>query len=266
MRLDLHCHTKEGSLDGVASVESYVKKLIELGYDGMLITDHNSYKGYDHWLQIKNSIYSECPKSKDFVVLRGIEYDTLNAGHMIIVLPEGVSMSMFEARGLSAQRLTELVHELGGIIGPAHPYGTGFFAIMNTRFGKNHPEYLKEFDFVETFNGKTSKIGNEMAYLLAKKYKKPQWAGSDSHKIVDVGKAFAIFQENISNNNDLIAYVKSNKRIIVGGEHYAKLHRFYSKFVEECGIIGYWIYNKLGAIYKLPARRIARRQYLHQRR
>ena len=42
MKLDMHCHTKEGSLDGKVSIEEYIVRLKELGYDGMLITDHNS--------------------------------------------------------------------------------------------------------------------------------------------------------------------------------------------------------------------------------
>ena len=46
MNLDMHCHTKEGSLDGKVSIEDYITRLEELGYDGMLVTDHNSYNGY----------------------------------------------------------------------------------------------------------------------------------------------------------------------------------------------------------------------------
>ena len=49
MKLDMHCHTKEGSLDGKVSIEDYITRLEELGYDGMLVTDHNSYNGYREW-------------------------------------------------------------------------------------------------------------------------------------------------------------------------------------------------------------------------
>ena len=45
MKFDLHCHTKEGSLDSKVSVQEYVYKFMTLGYDGFMISDHNSYKG-----------------------------------------------------------------------------------------------------------------------------------------------------------------------------------------------------------------------------
>ena len=49
MKLDMHCHVKEGSIDSKVSLDEYIKKLKEHGFDGMLITDHDTYKGYRHW-------------------------------------------------------------------------------------------------------------------------------------------------------------------------------------------------------------------------
>jgi hypothetical protein len=265
MKMDLHCHTREGSLDGIASIASYVGRLMELGYDGMLVTDHNSYKGYEHWLKIKDDIIRDMPEARRFTVLRGIEYDTYNSGHMLIVLPENVTSTVLLARGLSATKLIKVVHELGGIIGPAHPYGTGYYAIMNTRLGRKHVEVMADFDFVETFNGKTSKLGNDLAALLAKRYDKPAWAGSDSHRVKDIGKVYALFDGEIRNNDDLIEYVRSGKCVEVGGQHNFKLHSLRNRIVEKCGIAGYWVYNKWGAFYRFPARKRARRTYLSNR-
>ena len=261
MKMDMHCHTKEGSLDALASMEEYVERLMELGYDGMMITDHNSYKGYENWLRVEKNIQAKLPEGKRFVVLKGIEYDTHNSGHMIIVLPDGVSSRIFEARGLSVEQLQKIVHELGGIIGPAHPYGNGYYAIMRTHKGKKHPEILEKFDFIETFNGKTSLFGNNMADILAKRYNKPGIAGSDSHIMKDMGKVYTIFKEDINCNNDLIDYILAEKQIQVGGEAYKKLYRFYTRFVEKCGIGGYWVYNKVGTVYRTPARKRAKKEF-----
>ena len=49
MKFDMHCHTKEGSIDGKVPIEEYITELERLGYQGMLITDHNSYNGYRWW-------------------------------------------------------------------------------------------------------------------------------------------------------------------------------------------------------------------------
>ena len=82
VKFDMHCHTKEGSLDGKVEIEEYIRILKEKGYQGMLVSDHNSYNGYRYWRDhIKGKKYT------DFVVLKGIEYDTNNAGHFLVILP-----------------------------------------------------------------------------------------------------------------------------------------------------------------------------------
>ena len=102
MKIDMHCHVKEGSVDSKVSLEEYITLLKEKGFDGMLITDHNTYKGYRYWKE-----HIKGKKHTDFVVLKGIEYDTSDAGHIIVIMPEGVKMRMLEMRGLPAAVLIE---------------------------------------------------------------------------------------------------------------------------------------------------------------
>ena len=79
MKLDMHCHVKEGSIDSKVSLDEYITLLKERGFDGMLITDHDTYKGYRHWkYQMKGKVHD------DFVVLKGIEYDTCDGGHILL--------------------------------------------------------------------------------------------------------------------------------------------------------------------------------------
>jgi hypothetical protein len=127
MKFDMHCHTKEGSLDGKVSVEQYISLLQKKGFDGMLITDHNSYNGYRAW---NNTLKGK--KYKDFVVLKGIEYDTIDAGHILVILPEDVKLKIMELRGLPVQFLIDIIHKNGGILGPAHPCGEKFLSITHT--------------------------------------------------------------------------------------------------------------------------------------
>lgn len=83
MKLDMHCHVKEGSIDSRVSLDEYITILKEQGFQGMLITDHDTYKGYRYW---KKNMRGK--KHTDFVVLKGIEYDTCDAGHIIVIMPE----------------------------------------------------------------------------------------------------------------------------------------------------------------------------------
>lgn len=84
MKLDMHCHVKEGSIDSKVSLDEYITKLKEEGFDGMLITDHDTYNGYRHW---KNTMKGKA--HEDFVVLKGIECDTAGAGYLSVLCRKG---------------------------------------------------------------------------------------------------------------------------------------------------------------------------------
>ena len=81
VKFDMHCHTAEGSVDAKVGIDDYIKILKSKGFNGMVVTDHDSYDGYDAYL-------SYGKKYDDFVVLRGIEYDSLEFGHFIVILPQ----------------------------------------------------------------------------------------------------------------------------------------------------------------------------------
>ena len=63
------------------------------------------------------------------MVLKGIEYDTRNGGHVLVILPDGVDCPLLEKQGLGLRKLAHIVHEMGGVIGAAHPFGYGYFAL-----------------------------------------------------------------------------------------------------------------------------------------
>ena len=87
MKIDMHCHVKEGSIDSKVSLEDYITLLKKKGFQGMVITDHNTYNGYRYWKNhMKGKVHT------DFVVLKGIEYDTRDEGHILVIMPEGVKM------------------------------------------------------------------------------------------------------------------------------------------------------------------------------
>ena len=53
---------------------------------------------------------------KTLLCLKGIEYDTLDAGHIICIMPEGVKMRLLEVKGLPVSVLIDFVHRHGGIL------------------------------------------------------------------------------------------------------------------------------------------------------
>ena len=251
MKLDMHCHVKEGSVDSKVSLDEYITKLKANGFDGMLITDHDTYKGYRHWkYQMKGQVH------EDFVVLKGIEYDTCDAGHIICIMPEGVKMRLLEIRGLPVSVLIDFVHKNGGILGPAHPCGEKYMSFTNTKRFFKSPELIKRFDFIEAFNACEPEASNEGAMKLAKKYKKPGIGGSDAHKIDCVSKGYTILPERVTCETELISLIRRKVPIEVGGTLYDKTTKDRIGKASKLLAYSFWFYNKGGELAKRYKRRM----------
>ena len=249
MKLDMHCHTREGSPDSKVSLLENIDLLKQKGYHGMLISDHDSYKAYRYYEKLS------C-KPEDFVVLKGIEYDTIDAGHMLIIMPSGVKLPILELRGLPVILLIEIVHHYGGIIGPAHPCGEKFLSICNTLRGKMAKNIYLKFDFIEGYNACEDADSNIRAMQLAEEYDLPCFGGSDSHKADSAGLGYTILQENINSETDLISYIRSGKSTMTGGVHYEHTTKAKLGRVNKVLVYSFWFYNKFLALLRRKARNI----------
>lgn len=236
MKFDLHCHTKEGSIDSKVSIPRYIEILKEKGFDGFMITDHNSYKGCKAWDRMKRN-----PEFSHITVLRGVEYDTKDAGHILVVMPDNLYLPILNIRGMTLKRLLKIVHRFGGILGPAHPFGVRSSSAMY--FKKMNMDLIERFDFIETFNTCESEISNELAQLLAEKHNLVTFAGSDAHEEQYVGMAETTIQADITCNNDLIREVKAGCPISAGGT--IREVTVKSKRKEHwIGVWGFKLYNR----------------------
>ncbi|MBO5209448.1 MAG: PHP domain-containing protein [Lachnospiraceae bacterium] len=250
MKLDMHCHTKEGSPDGKVPLLENIELLKRKGFQGMLISDHNSYKAYRYYKNLPD-------KPKDFTVLCGIEYDTLDAGHILVIMPSGICPKIMELRGLPVFLLIEIVHLYGGILGPAHPCGEKFLSIFNTRLGKlSVDKLMKHFDFIEAYNACEDELSNNLASALARKYHLPEFGGSDSHKPDCVGLGYTLLQQPVQTENDFIRYITAGLPVTSGGTHYPYTTK--QKLGKANGILVYsfWFYNKFLAFFRTKARNL----------
>ncbi|MCR4990215.1 MAG: PHP domain-containing protein [Lachnospiraceae bacterium] len=241
-KFDMHVHTMEGSPDSSVSIMECVKILKEKGYGGMLVTDHNSYKGYEAMT------FSEKQNLGDFVVLRGIEYDTFGSGHMLIIMPEGKIPKGLYHRGLPLATVLRIVHENGGIIGPAHPCGEPFLSFYSTGFWFKQKDLrskiMEEFDFLEGYNACEVPDNNLKARKAAAFYKKPMTAGSDSHKADCVGLGWTDLPSDIKCEDDLIRYIKTKPDIYIGGRFYGKSTKEKLGKANHFLVYGFFYYNK----------------------
>lgn len=197
MIFDMHFHTREGSIDGKVSITKALKILKEKGYDGVLVTDHNSYKGYN---SIQDNTYG-------LTVLCGIEYDTIDGGHLLIILPDGLQLKELFSPGMKIADVIDMVHCVNGVVGLSHPFDCYRLGFMNHKH-KNTENILKSIDFIEGANASSFKNKNEKAIELARKYNKPILAGSDSHRAEEVGRGRVEIPLEIKSNIELITAIK----------------------------------------------------------
>lgn len=253
VKFDMHCHTAEGSMDSHVSIEEYIRILKSKGYGGMLVTDHDSYRGYQS--------YRRChPRDEDFVVLCGIEYDTCEFGHMLVIMPSCFMPEVLEIKGLTLGRLLKLVHFYGGIIGPAHPCGERFLSFFTTGIFKRREKagFLSRFDFLEGYNACENEEDNIRAMRVAKVYGLPVLGGSDAHHRECVGMGYTMLPDTVRTEDDLITWVKKKgEEISCGGRRFIGTTRDKLGIFNKILVGSFFFYNKLGALYRLPARRRA---------
>lgn len=211
MIFEMHCHTKEGSLDSFVTLKQTIKILKSKGFDGMVVTDHNSYKGYEK-AQKYNLV-------NDFIVIRGVEYDTSDAGHVLVILPDNKELNILTKKGLPVREVISIVHAIGGVIGLAHPFGHGRFGIWWYLKYKQLEEIFGLFDFIEVFNASATTLANSLAYKVSEKYGLTGTGGSDSHRYTTVGLVKTTLNYNIKNGTDLIQAMLSKNVVSVEGAY-----------------------------------------------
>lgn len=251
-KFDMHCHTKEGSLDGKIHLEEYVSILKSKGYSGMLVTDHNSYEAYRHYMRHQSDEIF-----KDFVLLKGIEYDTIDAGHILVIMPEHTKLPLLELRGLPVSILIDLVHHFGGILGPAHPCGEKYLSLLNTRCYRKNPAILEKFDFMETFNACEAEHSNRQAAALASKYNLPAFGGSDAHKADCAGFGYTEFETPITCESELIAAVRAKACVRSGGILYHGTTKEKIGRANDFLVYSFWLYNKTAGLMRCHKRHLA---------
>lgn len=186
MKFDLHIHSKY-SYDSLLSPERIIKVAKRKGLHGVAITDHNTIKGGIEALKIN--------EDKDFQVIVGAEIRTEYGDIIGLFLEDEITTNKFEG-------VIEEIKSQGGLSVLAHPY----------RQYKFPEEIVDKVDLVEVFNARSRKADNERAYELAKKFKKPQTAGSDAHFGFEIGRGRTMV------NSKIIEALKKGETKIEGTE------------------------------------------------
>ncbi len=141
--LDPHSHTFHS--DGSLSPRQNLLWHISMGYNAMVLTDHNTYDGIDEIREIARTEYNDTIK-----VLAGVEWTTARI-HMNFIFPPTVISEEYESvltiksyiakpTDQEIQNVIESVHSIGGLVSVNH-YSS------NRRLTDNIPTREQLFDW-----------------------------------------------------------------------------------------------------------------------
>jgi len=190
LKAELHVHSSLS--DGRDSVRKILNAAVEKRIDVISITDHDTVQGSLEAMDIVNE------EKLPLRVIPGCEI-TSSSGH---ILAFGI-LEDVEPK-ISAEETCRIVRELGGVCFLAHPFDF-------IRGGSVRLKDFKVVDGVETFNAKS--YCNFIARKYARKFSKPEIAGSDAHSARTVGLAVNFLPDSVS-PIESIFYAKYNgKRV-----------------------------------------------------
>ncbi|HEX8295057.1 MAG TPA: PHP domain-containing protein [Chthoniobacteraceae bacterium] len=179
--IDLHCHSWFSG-DGVSSPEALIAAARKKGLHGFALTDHNTSDGCRYLLD-KGLVREDGGAVDDFIIIPGVEVTT-EEGHLLCL---GVILPYL--KGAPAVEVCQLVHELGGVTIPPHPYD-----LFRAGIRQSVLDVLK-IDALEVFNAATTlKRYNRMAFEYATMKGLPMTAGSDAHHESAIGTAYTILR------------------------------------------------------------------------
>ena len=205
MLIDLHNHTYPKSDDSFLSADELVDAARLAGLDGICITEHDDFWSSDDTAALT--------RRHGILVLPGSEINT-DAGHVLVFGLRRYRFGMHKPSFLRAE-----ADSLCAVLIAAHPYRRRYLedpasdpevrAEMLQRAIAD-PQ-LRLFDAVESFNGRGSANENRFAHDLNQSLGLPGIAGSDAHRIHQVGTAATRFQRRITSLEDMIAEIRAGR-------------------------------------------------------
>jgi len=210
---ETHIHTSEGSSCGISRGREYIQKYKDLGYTGIIITDH-FYNGnctgsrdlpWDKWVNGFCSGFEHAREEgarRNFDVFFGWEESFGVDDYLVYGLGREWLLEHPEAKDWTLEEQHTNVRNYGGCVVHAHP-----FRFKNMRL---FPEFV---DAVEAANSGNGQLSDVLAWAYAKKNKIPVTAGSDIHYAGDIRSdtVFGVYLEKkMTSIADYVSAIKND--------------------------------------------------------
>lgn len=211
MIFDLHLHTRQYSDDSFIDIEEAVERALEMGMNGLCITDHESNGARE--------MIDYLSKKYNCLIIVGVEILTYEGDIVCYGLDE------LPAEKLHAKELIEIVNKRGGVSISAHPYRT------NNRGMEDNLYTIEGLAGVEVLNGSTIEENNCKALIAAQKRGFSCVGASDAHVMEKIGKFATKFTSAIRSEKDLIDAVKN------GACHPVRYDKQLHKFIDALPVL-----------------------------
>lgn len=201
MKIDLHCHT-EASVDCVTPLAAIPARCRQQEIRVQAITDHNEVWGAQ---ELQKMVASEPEEEKSPLSIIVGEEVTTREGEII-----GLFLQEKIPPGLSAVETVDQIKQQGGLVLLPHGFD-------RWKRGRLRPEALaqiaNDIDIVETFNARISfSRYNRKAIQWAKDHEVVNSAGTDAHRLADIGVAWAeVPDEPITNPQELLHLLENGQ-------------------------------------------------------
>jgi len=215
---ETHLHTKESSSCGVSGGREYVRKYLDLGYTGVIITDH-FYNGncradrnlsWKKWVQEYIRGYELAREEglrRGLDVFFGWEESLDGDDYLIYGLDKEWLLAHPEAADWTPEKQYNEVIRNGGCVVLAHPFR--FAHNMNRASMKNF--YASA---VEVANSGNNQVSDALAWAYANKINITATAGSDIHYAADIRQetVFGVYlDKKMETITDYVNAILNNK-------------------------------------------------------
>ncbi len=202
--IDLHTHTRHGSVCGQQTSDELVTQARAVGLDGVCITEHDGL-----WNPARIEKLRE--KYDGYLVINGVEVMTDHGEVLVYGLHKlPLSISKLEV-------IREMVDDVGGAMVVAHP----FRGAASKRAGLEDPMNMVEkaaqwpifkyVDDLEVFNGASNTWERVLGTAVAERLHMKGTGGSDAHNVTAVGACYTCFDNEIKSEQDLIRELKAHR-------------------------------------------------------
>jgi predicted metal-dependent phosphoesterase TrpH len=201
MRIDLHIHTRPRSSCSQIDPKQLLLQAHRVGLDGLCLTEHQEL-----WSPRE---IEEIAQDGGIRIFRGNEITTNQGDILVFGYEENVKGVVM------IQELRKRVVSDGGLMIAAHPFrGFLLFGIAQLQMKVEEASQRTLFQYVdgvEIFNSKVTDPENEMARQVAERLGLLAVAGSDAHRIDDVGRGVTILEDPVRNERELIEALRTRR-------------------------------------------------------